>query len=181
MHSETLSQYSAIIQTCQGVFEKKTQDYGTAWRILRLPTVTDQIMIKAQRVRAIQEHNTQRVAEDVATEFIGMVNYSVIALMQLKLVGHDILELTHKELVPLYDEIIATTMQLLKDKNHDYQEAWRALRLSSIIDIILMKLLRVKRIEDNQGKTLISEGVAANYQDIINYAVFALIKLGHAS
>jgi hypothetical protein len=178
VHSETVSQYNAVIKTCQGIFEKKTQDYGTAWRILRLPTVTDQIMIKAQRVRTIQVDHTQRVADGISTEFIGIVNYSIIALMQLKLAEHGTMELPYEELAPLYNEIITTTMQLLKNKNHDYQEAWRGLRLNSIIDIILMKLLRIKRIEDNRGKTLISEGVVANYQDIINYAVFALIKLG---
>ena len=178
MNSETISQYNAVIQACQSVFEKKTQDYGTAWRILRLPTVTDQIMIKAQRVRTIQANHTQRVADGIATEFIGIVNYSIIALMQLKLAKHGTMEVPYEELAPLYNEIITTTMQLLENKNHDYQEAWQGLRLSSIIDIILMKLLRIKRIEDNRGKTLISEGVEANYQDIINYAVFALIKLG---
>jgi hypothetical protein len=181
VHSNTLSQYNTVIKTCQAIFRKKTKDYGTAWRILRLPSVTDQIMIKAQRIRAIQEQATQRVDESISTELIGIVNYSVMALMQVALNGCEDLELAYNTLAPLYNEIIATTTALLNNKNHDYQEAWRAMRLSSIIDIILMKLLRIKRIEDNQGTTLISEGVEANYQDIINYAVFALIKLDHGN
>jgi len=179
VHSDTLSQYSNIVKTCQAIFEKKTKDYGTAWRILRLPSMTDQIMIKAQRIRAIQEQPTQRVDEGVSTELIGIVNYSVMALMQIALKDCEGLELTYDRLAPLYDEIITSTTTLLNNKNHDYQEAWRAMRLGSITDIILMKLLRIKHIEDNQGTTLISEGVEANYQDIINYAVFALIKLDH--
>jgi len=180
MYAHTITQYNAIIKTCQGIFEKKTKDYGTAWRVLRLPSMTDQIMIKAQRIRSIQEQPTQRVDEGMATELIGIVNYSVMALMQIALEDHQGLELAYDELAPLYNDIIATTSKLLDNKNHDYQEAWRSMRLSSINDIILMKLLRIKRIEDNQGTTLISEGVEANYQDIINYAVFALIKLDHA-
>ena len=179
MQPNTLSQYNAVIKTCQAVFEKKTQDYGTAWRVLRLPSMTDQLMIKAQRIRTIQEQKTQRIDEGIVTELIGIVNYSVMALMQMALPADARLELGYSELAPLYKEVIAQTTALLNAKNHDYQEAWRAMRLSSMIDIILMKLLRVKRIEDNQGATLVSEGVAANYQDIINYAVFALIKLDH--
>ena len=181
MHSNTLSQYNTVIKTCQAIFEKKTKDYGTAWRILRLPSMTDQIMIKAQRIRGIQEQPTQLVDEGIAPELIGIINYSVMALMQIALKGRQDLELTYDELAPLYDKIIATTTALLNNKNHDYQEAWQSMRLSSIIDIILMKLLRIKRIEDNQGATLISEGVEANYQDIINYAVFALIKLDYVN
>lgn len=176
---DTLLQYNNIIQACKHIFEQKTNDYGTAWRILRLPSITDQIMIKAQRIRAIQEQKVQRIEEGIVTELVGIVNYSVMALMQLKLGKEADLELTYGELAPLYEEVIATTTALLSDKNHDYQEAWRGMRVSSIVDIILMKLLRIKRIEDNQGTTLVSEGVDANYRDIINYAVFALIKLDH--
>jgi hypothetical protein len=179
VHQDTISQYNAVIKTCKTIFEKKTNDYGTAWRVLRLPSMTDQIMIKARRIRAIQEQNVQRVEEDMATELIGIVNYSVMALIQGMLKNDERMELGYSELAPLYDAAIATTIALLSNKNHDYQEAWRAMRLSSITDIILMKLLRIKRIEDNQGATLVSEGVDANYQDIINYAVFALIKLSH--
>jgi len=139
-------------------------------------------MIKAQRIRSVQEQHTQRVDEGIYTELIGIVNYSVMALMQITLQDdHEGLELPYKRLAPLYDQIIANTTSLLNNKNHDYQEAWRSMRIGSITDIILMKLLRIKRIEDNQGMTLISEGVVANYQDIINYAVFALIKLDHVN
>lgn len=176
-HATTLAQYHSVIRLCQSLFEKKTEDYGTAWRILRLPTFTDQIMIKAQRIRMIQTMRHQAVNEPVDADFIGIVNYSIMALMQMEWLDHQKMELNNQELIPLYKKIINTTLQLLGKKNHDYQEAWRAMRLTSLVDIILMKLLRIKRIEDNQGVTLISEGIAANYQDIINYAVFALIKL----
>lgn len=179
MHTHTLSQYREVIQVCQTIFEKKTKDYGTAWRILRVSSVTDQIMIKAQRIRSIQVHHSQRVHEGIDTELIGIINYSVIALMQITLAQRKELELGYDELAPLYDSIISDTTTLLHNKNHDYREAWRDMRLSSIVDIILMKLLRIKRIENNHGTTIASEGVAANYQDIINYAVFASIKLTH--
>ncbi|MCG8340668.1 MAG: DUF1599 domain-containing protein [Cytophagales bacterium] len=179
MNKDTLSQYNEVIKACKGVFEKKTKDYGTAWRILRLPSITDQIMIKAQRIRAIQEKGVQRVSDDVSTEFIGIVNYCIMALMQIMSKDDKQLECTFDTLEPLYDKAIADILLLLAHKNHDYQEAWRAMRISSITDIILMKLLRIKKIEDNQGKTLFSEGVQANYQDIVNYAVFSLIKLGY--
>ncbi|ACE05824.1 hypothetical protein Aasi_0406 [Candidatus Amoebophilus asiaticus 5a2] len=177
MHSSTYQSYDEIINKCQAIFEKKTKDYGTAWRILRLPSITDQIMIKAQRIRTIQEKGEKRVAENIDTELIGIINYSIIALIQLSLPADAPLEITYEELAPHYNEVIQKTKALLDAKNHDYGEAWRDMRLSSIIDIILMKLLRVKRIEDNQGNTLISEGVIPNYQDMINYSVFALLKL----
>lgn len=179
LHSDTLSQYHRIIEACKHIFEQKTSDYGTAWRILRLPSITDQIMIKAQRIRAIQEQKVQRVEDGIATELIGIINYSIMALMQPKLEGKMALEVSYMNLAPFYEEAVEATAQLVTNKNHDYQEAWRGMRLSSIVDIILMKLLRVKRIEDNGGNTLISEGVDANYQDIINYAVFALIKIDY--
>lgn len=177
MHTHTLAQYKARIKICKTIFEQKTKDYGTAWRILRLPSLTDQIMIKAQRIRVIQEKNTQRIDEGINTELIGIVNYSVMALMQIALKENKTIEMPYEKLAPLYDDIITTTVKLLSNKNHDYQDAWRTMRLTSIIDIILMKLLRIKRIENNQGTTLVSEGVAANYQDLVNYAIFALIKL----
>ena len=177
LYLESLAHYNAAIHACLEMFGMKTQDYGTAWRILRLPSLTDQIMIKAQRIRALQEQMTQRIEEGVSTELVGIVNYCVMALIQIKLQADQRMELAYDELVPLYDEAITTTQLLLDDKNHDYQEAWRDMRVSSMTDIILMKLLRIKRIEDNQGATLVSEGVEANYRDIINYAVFALIKL----
>ena len=163
--------------SCRALFEKKTRDYGTAWRILRLSSITDQVFIKAQRIRSIQEKGQQKVGDPITDEFIGIINYCVIALMQIKLVDSQKTEMTFEELAPLYDQVIEETYALQEDKNHDYGEAWRDMRVSSITDIILMKLLRVKQIENNEGKTLVSEGVQANYQDMINYAVFALILL----
>lgn len=177
MIDRTISEYKQVIRACKEVFEKKTRDYGTAWRILRLPSITDQIFIKAQRIRSVQERGVQRVGDDIPNEFIGIINYCIIALIQINLGDEERMELTFEEVEPLYDEQVEKAMKLLEDKNHDYGEAWREMRVSSITDIILMKLLRVKQIEDNKGKTLISEGIEANYLDIINYAVFCLIKL----
>lgn len=177
MYPRTVSQYKEVITTCKELFLKKTRDYGTAWRILRLPSITDQIFIKAQRIRSVQEKGMQKVGDPVQDEFIGIVNYCVIALLQIQLEGSSRTELTAEEVVPLYEAAIEETLQLLDNKNHDYGEAWRDMRVSSITDIILMKLMRVKQIENNEGKTLVSEGVKANYQDMINYAVFALILL----
>ncbi|UII33310.1 DUF1599 domain-containing protein [Fulvivirga ulvae] len=177
MIDKTVSEYKQVIQECKGLFEKKTKDYGTAWRILRLPSITDQIYIKAQRIRSIQDKGQQKVGEDVTSEFIGIINYCIMAIIQIELKDNSNLDLKYDELEPLYDRIAEETLDLLQNKNHDYGEAWREMRVSSITDIILMKLLRVKQIEDNQGVTLVSEGVKANYQDMINYSVFALIKL----
>lgn len=177
MKTETENQYQVVIDRCRALFEKKTKDYGTAWRILRLPSITDQLFIKAQRIRSIQEKGTQKVSDDVAGEFIGIINYSVLALIQLSLPEEAPLEIPYEALAPRYDAAVAATRELLENKNHDYDEAWRDMRVSSITDIILMKLLRVKQIEDNNGHTLASEGVEANYMDMINYAVFALILM----
>jgi hypothetical protein len=177
MVEKTTIEYKKVISACQALFEKKTRDYGTAWRILRLPSITDQIFIKAQRIRSIQEKGVQKVDDPIRDEFIGIINYCIIALIQMKLVGENQMEMTYEQLAPLYDQAAGETLALLENKNHDYGEAWREMRVTSITDIILMKLLRVKQIEDNNGKTLVSEGVKANYQDMINYAVFALIKL----
>ena len=177
MEEKTVGEYTQVIKACKELFEKKTRDYGTAWRILRLPSITDQIFIKAQRIRSIQEKGLQKVEDDVSGEFIGIINYCIIALMQTELKSNPSIELPYETLEPLYDKITGETMQLLQNKNHDYGEAWREMRISSMTDLILMKLLRVKQIEDNQGKTLVSEGIRANYQDMINYAVFCLIKL----
>ena len=174
---KTAQEYNAVIETCRSLFEKKTRDYGTAWRILRLPSITDQIFIKAQRIRSIQEKGSQRVADPIRDEFIGIINYCIIALIQIRLVNHSKMDMPFEELKPLYEEAVTETSNLLQNKNHDYGEAWRDMRVTSITDIILMKLLRVKQIEDNQGKTLVSEGVKANYQDMINYAVFAMILM----
>ena len=175
MNELTSKQYRKIIKNCQEIFEKKTQDYGTAWRILRLPSITDQIMIKAQRIRTIQEKKMSKIDEDIELEFIGIINYCIIALIQVRLLKSTEMEIAHKEVSLHFDAVVHETISLLDKKNHDYDEAWRSMRVSSITDIILMKLLRVKQIEDNGGKTLISEGIKANYQDMINYAVFALI------
>jgi hypothetical protein len=180
MVEKTAIEYREVIASCKTLFEKKTRDYGTAWRILRLPSITDQIFIKAQRIRSIQEKGSQKVDDPIVDEFIGIINYCIIALMQMKLSGSGSLDIKFEELEPLYDEAVRETFELLQNKNHDYGEAWREMRITSITDIILMKLLRVKQIEDNSGKTLVSEGVKANYQDMINYSVFTLIKLKEA-
>ncbi|MDN5212591.1 DUF1599 domain-containing protein [Fulvivirgaceae bacterium BMA12] len=178
MINKTIGEYKHVIAACKDIFAKKTKDYGTAWRILRVSSITDQIFIKAQRIRSIQEKGAQKVPENVSDEFLGIINYCVIAIIQLGLRDDQRMEISYEELEPYYDNAINENLDLLQNKNHDYGEAWREMRVSSITDIILMKLLRVKQIEDNEGITLISEGVKANYQDIINYAVFALIKLG---
>lgn len=175
MIEKTAIEYKQVISNCKALFAKKTRDYGTAWRILRLPSITDQIFIKAQRIRSIQDKGVQKIGDPISDEFVGIINYCVIALVQLELADSEKTELSFEELEPLYDKVVEETFSLQQDKNHDYGEAWRDMRVSSITDIILMKLLRVKQIEDNQGKTLVSEGVKANYQDMINYAVFALI------
>ncbi len=177
MNEKTAHEYKEVIAACKKLFAKKTHDYGTAWRVLRLPSITDQIFIKAQRIRSIQEKGTQKVEDDIKDEFVGIINYCLIAMIQMKLTDSDETEMDFKVLEPLYDKAVIETFDLLQNKNHDYDEAWRDMRVSSMTDIILMKLLRVKQIEDNQGKTLASEGVKANYQDMINYSVFCLIKL----
>ncbi len=177
MEKNTIDEYKQVVRRCKEVFEKKTVDYGTAWRILRLSSITDQIFIKAQRIRSIQEKGFQKVDDDIASEFVGIINYCLIALIQIALEGDERTEIPNEELSPLYDQSTEETRLLLADKNHDYGEAWREMRISSITDIILMKLMRIKQIEDNEGKTLISEGIEANYKDIINYSVFCLIKL----
>ncbi|MEM9650238.1 MAG: DUF1599 domain-containing protein [Bacteroidota bacterium] len=174
---QTSQQYDAVIGNCRELFFKKTKDYGTAWRILRLPSLTDQIFIKAQRIRSLQENDVRKVDEGEQSEFIGIINYSIMALIQLKKGIAEQPDLSEKEAIELYDEEVFTTKTLMENKNHDYGEAWRDMRVSSLTDLILQKLLRVKQIEDNQGTTLVSEGIDANYQDIINYAVFALIHL----
>ena len=177
MASKTISEYKEVIKACKEVFEKKTRDYGTAWRILRLPSITDQIMIKAQRIRSIQEKGIQKVDDGIQNEFLGIVNYCIMAILQLELPEETSLEIDFEEIGPLYDKTVNETILLHEDKNHDYDEAWREMRVSSMTDIILMKILRVKQIEDNEGKTIVSEGIKANYQDMMNYAVFCLIKL----
>lgn len=176
--SKTSEEYNNVIETCRSLFMNKMKDYGSAWRILRLPSLTDQIFIKAQRIRGLQQNAERKVDEGEVSEFIGIINYSIMALIQLEKGVVDQPDMSLEEATQQYDEQVATTKQLMQDKNHDYGEAWRDMRVSSLTDLILQKLLRVKQIEDNQGKTLVSEGIDANYQDMINYAIFAMIHLG---
>ena len=176
--ADTSKQYDKIVETCRNLFINKMKDYGSAWRILRLPSLTDQIFIKTQRIRGLQKNEVQKIDEGQVSEFIGVINYSIMALVQLELGIVEQPDLKMKEAVSEYDKHIKITKQLMMDKNHDYGEAWRDMRVSSLTDLILQKLLRVKQIEDNKGKTIVSEGIDANYQDMINYAVFAMIHLG---
>ena len=173
----TTEQYDLVISECRSLFTKKMSDYGSAWRILRLPSLTDQIFIKAQRIRQLQENTVRKVDEGERSEFIGIINYSIMALIQLELGVVEQPDIDTYEASMLYDKHINITKDLMENKNHDYGEAWRDMRISSLTDLILQKLLRVKQIEDNKGKTLVSEGIDANYQDMINYAVFAMIHL----
>lgn len=173
----TSKQYDDVVAKCRDLFINKMKDYGSAWRILRLPSLTDQIFIKAQRIRSLQENDVRKVNEGEQSEFIGIINYSVMALIQLERGVVSQPDLSLEEATALYDEKIAETKGLMEAKNHDYGEAWRDMRVSSLTDLIIQKLLRVKQIENNKGKTLVSEGIDANYQDMINYAIFALIHL----
>ena len=171
----TGQQFAAIKEVCRDIFVKKLKDYGTSWRIMRPKSITDQIYIKANRIRTIEQTGTALVDEGFESEFIGIVNYGIIGLIQLELgVGEDI---DVEEATALYDKLFKQTTDLMLAKNHDYGEAWRLMRVSSYTDIILQKILRTKQIEDNEGKTIISEGIDANYMDMINYSIFALIKL----
>jgi len=176
--NNTTAEYAAVIDVCKGLFMKKTYDYGTAWRILRPESITDQLFIKAQRIRTLEEKKIAMVDEDITGEYIGIVNYCVIAMMQLECGSDTPIELDANHVSKLFDDKVIETKDLMFAKNHDYGEAWRDMRISSLTDLILMKILRVKQIEDNKGQTLASEGIKANYQDMLNYSVFALIKLG---
>lgn len=173
----TSIEFDSVIATCRQLFINKMKDYGSAWRILRLPSLTDQIFIKAQRIRSLQENEVRKIDEGEAGEFIGIINYSLMALIQLERGVADQPDLDVATATALYDEKVRITKELMEAKNHDYGEAWREMRISSLTDLILQKLLRVKQIEDNKGKTLVSEGIDANYQDMINYSVFALILM----
>ena len=175
--NNTSKQYDSIIKICSDIFTKKMKDYGSAWRILRTSSLTDQIFIKAKRIRSIEEKGFSKVDEGIRSEYIGIINYCIMALVQLELGYNENTELKFTEAKRLYDKYFLQAKGLMENKNHDYDEAWREMRLSSLTDLILMKLLRTKQIEDNEGKTLISEGIDANYLDMINYAVFAMIKL----
>lgn len=169
------------VAMCRSLFEKKTRDYGTSWRILRLPSLTDQIFIKANRIRSVQESGENRVGDGERGEFVAMVNYAVMALIQMEVEsgeqGKVPLELPLEMAMKLYDKHIGRILDLMMDKNHDYGEAWRQMRVSSMVDLILMKLLRIKQIEDNEGRTLVSEGVEGGYMDIVNYSLFCLVRL----
>lgn len=178
--STTSTQYDAVIENCRSLFSKKMSDYGAAWRILRLPSLTDQIYIKAQRIRSIENKGVQLVEDDIAGEFIGILNYSLIALINLEKGVVEQPDLDPKEAESLFVKFAQRAKDLMERKNHDYGEAWRDMRISSLTDLILQKLLRIKQIEDNKGKTLVSEGIDANYYDMVNYAAFALIKLDEA-
>ena len=175
---DTIREYDSIIKKCEDIFIKKMKDYGTAWRILRISSLTDQIFIKAQRIRSVEQKGVQKIDEDVVSEFIGIVNYAIIGLIQLDLgVSESDDDLEHDFVIKVFNKHADIAKNLMKNKNHDYGEAWRDMRVSSLTDLILQKIFRVKQIEDNKGNTLISEGIDANYLDMLNYAVFALIKL----
>ncbi len=179
--SNTNEQYDAVIKQCEDIFIKKTKDYGTAWRVLRPISITDQIYIKAQRIRTIQEKGTQKIGDDIKSEFIGIINYAVIGLVQLELPEDAPEELSVGETAHFYEQKIKIAKELMQQKNHDYGEAWRSMSQESFVDLILMKLQRMRQIISNKGVTLISEGLDANYLDIINYAVFALILMQEKS
>ena len=173
----TLTQYDFLVEKCRNLFDNKLKDYGVAWRILRLTSLTDQIYIKASRIRTLQEKKVSKVAESEESEFIGIINYSIISLIQKELGVVDSPDISEKDALIWFDKKVKEAKELMIKKNHDYGEAWREMRVSSITDLILQKILRIKQIEDNQGKTLVSEGLEANYYDMINYSVFALILL----
>lgn len=176
LETSTINDYKKIIAICKDIYLKKSKDYGSAWRILRAPSLTDQIFIKAQRIRSTQEKKEMKIDEKIDNEFIGIINYCIMAIIQIESDDENI-DISLNDLEKLYDNYSHEIMNLLSDKNHDYDEAWKEMRISSMTDIILMKLYRTKQIENNDGKTLISEGIKANYQDIVNYSVFCLIKL----
>ena len=177
MPEKTFQQYDTVLGACRKVFMAKMHDYGTAWRILRTTSITDQIYIKASRIRSIEEKGANKVDEGIRPEFVGMINYSIMALIQMELNSAEEPHMDTEIVGEKYDAYVAMARNLMADKNHDYGEAWRQMRISSLTDIILMKLLRIKQIEDNNGLTLMSEGLDANYLDIINYSAFALIML----
>ncbi len=176
MEISTINNYKKVINICKDIYIKKSKDYGSAWRILRTTSLTDQIFIKAQRIRSVQEKKKMKVEEKIENEFIGIINYCIMAIIQMEYESDEI-EIGVEKLEKLYDKYSLEIMELLSNKNHDYDEAWKEMRISSMTDIILMKLYRTKQIESNNGKTLISEGIKANYQDIVNYSIFCLIKL----
>lgn len=179
MATNTSIQYDEVTSICKDLFIKKMSDYGSAWRILRLTSLTDQIFIKAQRIRGLQTNKERKVDEGQVSEFIGIINYSIMSLIQIEKGVVDSPDLNLEQATKLYDHHLLITKSLMENKNHDYGEAWRDMRVSSLTDLIMQKILRIKQIEDNKGKTLVSEGIDANYQDMINYSIFALIHLQH--
>ncbi len=180
MKKDTTAEYQQVIAQCRDIFDKKMKDYGAAWRIMRTESLTDQIFIKANRIRSIQRKKEHLVNEGVEPEFIGIINYSAMAIIQLQLGVVDQPDLEAEKASELHKQVLNDAFDLMSRKNHDYDEAWRSMRVSSMTDLILMKLLRVKEIEDNNGKTLISEGLDANYFDMINYAVFCMIQINES-
>ena len=175
--ADTIAQFDLALSRCRDIFVKKLTDYGAAWRIMRPESVTDQIFIKATRIRSLETKKVSKVGEGILPEFIAIVNYGIIGLIQLELGFSDTEDITASRAIELYDKHITATRELMIRKNHDYDEAWRGMRVHSYTDIILQKLMRTKQIEDNAGVTIVSEGIDANYQDMINYSVFAIIKL----
>lgn len=175
--ADTKEQFEHVIAICRNLFAKKLKDYGASWRILRPQSVTDQILIKAKRIRSIEEKGVNMIDEGIMSEFIAIVNYGIIGLIQLRLGYSDDVDLSETEVLDLYDKYMTETKELMFAKNHDYDEAWRAMRVSSYTDLILVKIYRTKQIEENDGQTIVSEGIDANYMDMINYSLFGLIKL----
>jgi hypothetical protein len=174
--NNTSAQYDEAIKICKDIFMKKMQDYGSSWRILRPSSLTDQIFIKAQRIRTIEDKGAQKIEDDIRGEFIGILNYCIITLIQLELNNYNQLELKPEEAEGYYNHHAQYAKTLMEAKNHDYGEAWRDMRVSSFTDMLLVRIMRIKQIEDNKGTTIASEGIEANYYDMINYCVFALIK-----
>lgn len=177
MINQTSQQYDRAIQKCKSIFINKSKDYGTSWRVMRLSSITDQIFIKAQRIRNIEEKGFQKIGDDIESEYMGIVNYCIMGLIQIELKDSKELNLPIDELTLLYDKYATSTKLLMEDKNHDYGEVWRDMRVSTFTDILLVRLMRIKQIEDNKGQTIMSEGIDANLQDMINYSLFALIRI----
>ena len=175
--NDTRSQFEHVISLCRDLFAKKLKDYGPSWRIMRPQSITDQIFIKAKRIRSLEEKETAMIDEGIQPEFIAIVNYGIIGLIQLELGWTDVADIDENKVLALYDKHMTTTKELMYAKNHDYDEAWRSMRISSYTDLILTKIYRTKQIEENKGKTIVSEGVDANYMDMVNYSLFGLIKL----
>lgn len=177
MINQTSSQYDHAIGRCKRIFISKSKDYGTSWRVMRLSSITDQIFIKAQRIRNIEETGVQKIGDDIESEYIGIINYCIMGLIQIELKDSTNLDLPIEQLTVLYEKYVLHTKQLMEEKNHDYGEVWRDMRVSTFTDILLVRLMRIKQIEDNKGQTIMSEGIDANLQDMINYSVFALIRI----